>query len=144
MADIIDFQYYIDLPTHIKVPTLIAIAEYDDGVRETKQAENPTEAGAPKDFRVHDDNTKTDLTHLHNIIEISSSKSQCNKLLTSVHLDFLYKNRKKREDKNCDIFLNEQQKQRKSISKIQTLIKNIQINFTDCKNGVMHFHYSFV
>jgi hypothetical protein len=64
LAAMLAYQYAIDLPNDIMVPTLIAIAEHDDGVEETTQNKNLTEVGAPRHFRVSDDSKKTDLTQL--------------------------------------------------------------------------------
>ena len=46
------FQYEIGLPNEIIVPKLIAIAEHDDGVKETVEDKNLTEAGAARIFLV--------------------------------------------------------------------------------------------
>ena len=61
LAAMIAYQYDIDLPNEIVVPTLIAIAEHDDGAAETQQNKNLTEAGAPRNFTVGDDSKKTEL-----------------------------------------------------------------------------------
>ena len=37
LAAMLAFKYDIDLPNEIMVPTLIAIAEHDDGVEETSE-----------------------------------------------------------------------------------------------------------
>jgi hypothetical protein len=83
------YQYDIDLPNDIIVPTLIAIAEHDDGVAETIQNRNLTETGAPRHFLVNDESKKTDLKRQFNVMEIATSKSQLNALLTSMHIDFV-------------------------------------------------------
>jgi len=110
LAAMLAYQYDIDLPNHVMVPTLVAIAEHDDGVMETTQEKNLTEAGAPRHFMVSDDSKKSDLTQQVNVIEISSSKSQLNALLTSLHMKFLYGGRKDGEDKELDAFLKDQEK----------------------------------
>ncbi len=118
LAAMLAYQYDIDLPTDIMVPTLVAIAEHDDGVEETTQSENLTDAGAPRDFRVSDESKKTDLFRLVNVMEISSSKSQLNTLLTSLHLKFLYGGKPDGEDRKLDAFLKEQKKNQKHILKV--------------------------
>jgi len=112
LAAMLAYQYHIDLPNEIIVPTLIAIAEHDDGVRETARENNLTEAGAPRNFIISDGKKKTDLTQLLNVMEISSSKSQLNALLTSLHMQFLYEGSKSHEDKKLHNFLKEQEKLR--------------------------------
>jgi len=112
LSAMLAYQYDIDLPNDVMVPTLIAIAEHDDGVNETTQEKNLTEVGAPRHFMVSDDSKKVDLRQQANVIEISSSKSQLNALLTSLHLKFLYGGHKIGEDKELDIFLKDQEKLR--------------------------------
>lgn len=114
LASMIGYQYAIDLPNDIIVPTLIAIAEHDDGIKETIANKNLTEAGAPRSFTVSDDSIKTDLTQQENVMEIASSKSQLNALLTSMHIDFLNRDE---ENKAIATFLKEQKKYRKAILK---------------------------
>lgn len=117
LAAMLAYQYDIDLPNDIIVPTLIAIAEHDDGLKETTNEKNLTEAGAPRHFLVSDDSKKSDLTQPMNVLEISSSKSQLNALLTSLHMKFLYSGRKDGEDKQLDAFLKDQEKFRMHILK---------------------------
>ena len=117
LAAMLAFQYDIDLPNEIMVPTLIAIAEHDDGVEETSENRNLTDAGAPRHFQVSADSEKSDLKQQLNVMEISSSKSQINALLTSMHMKFLYQDNKSGQDKKLDSFLKEQEKYRKDILK---------------------------
>jgi hypothetical protein len=117
LAAMLAYQYDIDLPNDIMVPTLVAIAEHDDGVEETTQNRNLTEAGAPRHFMVDDGSKKVDLTQKVNVMEISSSKSQLNALLTSLHMEFLYNGSQHEEDKELDDFLKDQEKFRKNILK---------------------------
>jgi hypothetical protein len=42
LAEMIAYQYNIDLPNDILVPTLITIAEQDDGAAETRATKNLT------------------------------------------------------------------------------------------------------
>jgi hypothetical protein len=128
LSAMLAYQYHIDLPNEVIVPTLIAIAEHDDGVRETAIQNNLTEAGAPRNFMISDGLKKTNLTQLLNVIEISSSKSQLNMLLTSLHLEFLYGGRKNPKDKELHNFLKKQEKLR-SIA-----LKNLNIDeqYADC------------
>jgi hypothetical protein len=58
LAAMLAYQYDIDLPNEVIVPTLIAIAEHDDGVKETTETRNLTEAGAPRHFMVDDGSDK--------------------------------------------------------------------------------------
>jgi len=122
LSAMIGYQYDIDLPVEIMVPVLLAIAEHDDGVTETLAQQNLTEAGAPRNFIVQDNNTKTDLTPMLSLMEIGSSKSQLNGLLTSLHIKFLYDGDKRKTDKGLDNFLKDQEKYRTSV------LKNLNIN----------------
>jgi hypothetical protein len=115
LAAMLAYQYDIDLPNDIIVPTLIAIAEHDDGVEETMQDKNLTEAGAPRHFKVSDESKKTDLKQQINVMEISTAKSQLNALLTSLHLDFLSGGSSNTKEKKVAVFLKEQEKNRKEI-----------------------------
>ncbi len=122
LAAMIGYQYDIDLPVEIMVPALLAIAEHDDGVTETLAQQNLTEAGAPRNFTVKDGNTKTNLTPMLSLMEIGSSKSQLNGLLTSLHIKFLYDGDKRKTDKGLDNFLKDQEKYR------ATVLKNLNID----------------
>lgn len=122
LAAMLAYQYDIDLPNDVIVPTLIAIAEHDDGVEETTQNRNLTDAGAPRHFLVNDGSKKVDLTQKVNVMEISSSKSQLNALLTSLHMKFLYSDNQDGKDKELDAFLKNQEKFRKDI------LKNLEID----------------
>ena len=122
LAAMLAYQYDIDLPNDIIVPAIIAIAEHDDGVEETTQERNLTEVGAPRHFMVDDGSNKTDLTQKVSVMEISSSKSQLNALLTSLHMKFLYSGSDTENDKELDIFLKDQEKLRKDI------LKNLDID----------------
>ncbi len=117
LAAMLAYQYDIDLPNEIMVPTLIAIAEHDDGVAETIQNKNLTEAGAPRHFKVGDESKKIDLKQQLNVMEIATSKSQLNALLTSLHINFIFGGKSDVEDKKLDVFLKEQEKNRKDILK---------------------------
>ncbi|OAB25672.1 Protein of unknown function [Flavobacterium fryxellicola] len=122
LAAMLAYQYDIDLPNEIMVPTLITIAEHDDGVAETLAIKNLTEAGAPRHFRVHDDSKKTDLKQYLNVMEMATSKCQLNALLTSLHINFIFGDTSDSEDKKLDTFLKEQEKNRKDI------LKHLDIN----------------
>lgn len=122
LSAMIAYQYNIDLPVEIMVPVLLAIAEHDDGVTETLAHQNLTEAGAPRNFTVADGNCKTDIIPLLSLIEIGSSKSQLNGLLSSLHLKFLYDGDKRKTDKGLDDFLKDQEQYR------TTVLKNLQID----------------
>lgn len=114
LAAMIAYQYDIDLPNDIVVPTLIAIAEHDDGIKETTANKNLTEAGAPRHFMISDDSIQTDSTQQENVMEIASSKSQLNALLTLMHIDFLNSDG---ENKALIPFLKVQEKNRRNILK---------------------------
>ena len=122
LAAMIAYQYNIDLPVEIMVPALIAIAEHDDGVTETLAHQNLTDAGAPRNFTVPNGKCKTDTTPLYSVIEIGSSKSQLNGLLTSLHLQFLYDSDNRKTDKGLDDFLTQQEHYR------NTVLKNLHVN----------------
>jgi hypothetical protein len=115
LAAMLAYQYDIDLPNEVIVPTLIAIAEHDDGIAETKERKNLTEAGAPKHFLAPGGSKKTDLKQHYNVMEIATSKSQLDALLTSMHMDFIFSDKKPGEDKELDAFLKDQAKNRKQI-----------------------------
>ncbi len=115
LAAMLAYQYDIDLPNDIIVPTLIAIAEHDDGVEETAKGNNLTEVGAPRHFMVNDGSRKADLTQKLNVMEIANSKSQLNALLTSLHIDFVSGGSNADNDKDLQGFLKEQEKNRKDI-----------------------------
>jgi hypothetical protein len=117
LAALLANQYNIDLPNEIFVPTLIAIAEHDDGVAETLASKNLTDAGAPRHFLVDNGSTKTDLKQYVNVMELASAKSELNALLTAMHLDFIFNNRVKGEDKVLDAFLKQLGKDRKVMLK---------------------------
>lgn len=143
LAAMIGYQYDIDLPNDIIVPTLIAIAEHDDGVAETLENKNLTKAGAPRHFLVDDESKKTDLKQYLNVMESATSKSQLNALLTSLHLDFICGDATDGQDQNLKTFLKEQEKNRKDIFKHLNINENICIVCTALWNGVMLFHFLF-
>lgn len=117
LSAMLAYQFDIDLPNEIMVPTLIAIAEHDDGVAETKDKNNLTPAGAPRHFQVDDGSDKMDLTQKRNVMEISSAKSQLNALLTSLHIDFLVPADARKESKEVDSFMKEQEAFQKQVLK---------------------------
>lgn len=117
LAAMLAYEYDIDLPIDIMVPTLIAIAEHDDGAAETLQNKNLTEAGAPRHFMVGDEANKTELKQKINVMEIATAKSQLNALLTSMHLNFIFGQDSDGKDKKLETFLKDQEKNRKEILK---------------------------
>ena len=117
LAAMLAYEFAIDLPNDIMVPTLIAIAEHDDGIAETKENKNLTDAGAPRHFLEEGGPKKTDLKQHYNVMEIATSKSQLNALLTSMHLDFIFSGKKPGEDKELDAFLKELAANRKTTLK---------------------------
>ena len=116
LASMLAYQYAIDLPNEIIVPTLIAIAEHDDGIAETLANKNLTDAGAPRHFLVEDKSNTTNLDQQYNVMEIATSKSQLNAYLTSMHLDFIFKENKKSDRELAD-FLDKQRINRTKILK---------------------------
>jgi hypothetical protein len=117
LAAMIAYQYDIDLPNEIMVPTLIAIAEHDDGTDETNQDKNLTDARAPRHFKVSDASRKSDIKQQENVMEIAASKSVLNALLTSLHLKFLYGTGKDSANKQLVSFMKQQEKDRKEYLK---------------------------
>ena len=117
LAGMLAYEYDIDLPVEILLPTLVSIAEHDDGVMEMIAPQNLTDAGAPRSFVVADCNTKTDIIPMLSLMEIGKAKSRLNGLLTSLHLKFLYDNEKRNTDKGLDKFLKDLEKYRKRILK---------------------------
>ncbi|MFD2907943.1 DUF3891 family protein [Flavobacterium ardleyense] len=117
LAAMIGYQYAIDLPNDIMLPTLIAIAEHDDGVAETLQNKNLTDVGAPRHFLVDDQSNTVDLKQQFNVMEMATSKSQLNALLTSLHIEFLFGKNNDGSDKKLDAFLKEQERNRRAILK---------------------------
>lgn len=117
LAAMLAYQYDIDLPNEILVPTLIAIAEHDDGIAETLAHKNLTEAGAPRHFLVDDDSNTSNLEQQFNVMEKATAKSQINALMTSMHIDFIFDAKKGGPDKNLNAFLKSQEKNRKDILK---------------------------
>ncbi len=122
LAAMLAYQYDIDLPNEIMVPTLIAIAEHDDGVSETVQQVNLTQVGAPRHFKVSNDSKKVDLKQQINVMEIATSKSQLNALLTSMHINFIFGDSSNSADNKIVSFLKEEEKNRKNI------LKNLNID----------------
>lgn len=122
LAAMIAYQYNIDLPNDILVPTLIAIAEHDDGVAETREDKNLTDAGALRNFTVGDSAKKADIKQKLNVMEMASAKSQLNALLTSLHIDFIYSDTDEASDKKLKKFLKDQAINRSNI------LKNLNIN----------------
>ncbi len=117
LAAMIGYQYEIDLPNDIIVPTLIAIAEHDDGVAETLQHKNLTKAGAPRHFLVKSESDKIDLKQYLNVMELATAKCQLNAFLTSMHIDFVVGELDDTQSKNMNAFLKNQKKNRNAIVK---------------------------
>ena len=122
LAAMIAYQYDIDLPNDIMVPTIIAIAEHDDGAQETNEGKNLTEAGAPRNFTVDDGSKKADIKQKLAVMEMATAKCQLNALLTSLHIDFIFSDSKEAHNAELKEFLKDQEKNRKEI------LKNLEIN----------------
>ncbi len=114
-------------PPHF-VETLLAIAEHDDGVPESRTPQNLTEAGAPKHFQLLGHSAE----QYRNVMEIANSKSRWNALMTSMHTTFLYEDQKY-EDADIEKFVKEQHKLQKD------LIKEFKISRKEAEK-----HYRFV
>ena len=117
LAGMLAYEYDIDLPVGIMFPTLVSIAEHDDGVMEMLAPQNLTDAGAPRSFVVADCNTKTDINPMLSLMEIGKAKSRLNGLLTSLHIKFLYDSEKRNTDKGLDKFLKDLEKDRTRVLK---------------------------
>ena len=124
LAAMLAYQYDIDLPNDIMVPTLIAIAEHDDGAAETQQSKNLTEAGAPRHFTIEDGKKKTDIKQKLSVMELATAKSQLNALLTSMHIDFVFGEEERAKDENLKNFLKEQVINRRNILKALSIDQN--------------------
>ena len=98
-------------PPHF-VETLLAIAEHDDGVPESRTPENLTEAGAPKHFQLLGHSAE----QYRSVMEIATSKSRWNALMTSMHTTFLYEDQKY-EDADIEKFVKEQHALQKALIK---------------------------
>lgn len=122
LAAMIANQYNINLPNEIFVPTLIAIAEHDDGVVESEESKNLTEAGAPRNFLVDSGSKTTDLKQQYSVMEASTSKSQLNALLTSMHIDFVFGTCNDSVDSKLKNYLKQQKDYRKKI------LKHLEVN----------------
>jgi hypothetical protein len=101
-AEIAFYWKITERPSHF-MQTLLAIAEHDDGVPESRSPENLTEAGAPKHFQLLGRSAQ----QYRSVMEISTAKSRWNALLTSMHMTFLYED-KKYEDQDIEAFIKEQ------------------------------------
>jgi hypothetical protein len=102
-------------PPHF-VKTLLAIAEHDDGIPESRVPENLTPAGAPRHFQVVDQSKGKGVQQYRNIMEISTSKSRWNSLMTSLHMSFLYEAHRY-EDADIKAFMQEQHTVQKKLFK---------------------------
>jgi hypothetical protein len=87
--------------------TLIALAEHDDCQQDRKGRRQLTPAGAP----IHFELLEYDLDQAREICALSLNKGRWNALLTSMHMDFLYEE-KRAEDEQLAAFLDKQKKLR--------------------------------
>ncbi len=110
-AELAFYWKIADRPPYF-MKTLLTIAEHDDGVPESQMAENLTEAGAPKHFKL----LGRSVVQYRSVMEIATSKSQWNALLTSMHMTFLYED-KKYEDADIEQFIKAQHKFQKAARK---------------------------
>lgn len=106
------FQWKVANRSPYFMKTLLAIAEHDDGVPESRSPENLTEAGAPKHFQLLGRSAQ----QYRSVMEISTAKSRWNALMTSLHMTFLYED-KKYEDKDIEEFIKEQHLYQKKLIK---------------------------
>jgi hypothetical protein len=82
------------------IETLLAIAEHDDGQEDWQNRNHLNDAGAPLDFMLKPFN----MVQLKRVTEISQHKGQWIALLISMHMSFLYEE-KRGESKDIDEFL---------------------------------------
>jgi hypothetical protein len=87
--------------------TVMAIAEHDDAEVELDGENLLTETGGPLNFAMK----KFDLAHCRELSTLTISKSRYIALLTSLHMDFLYR-KEVAENEAAKVFLKEQQKLR--------------------------------
>lgn len=83
--------------------TLIALAEHDDCQQDMRGRNQLTEAGAP----IHFELLEYSLEQARDVCEMSLKKSRWNALLTSLHMSFLYEE-KRADDPALAQFLDEQ------------------------------------
>jgi hypothetical protein len=83
--------------------TLVALAEHDDCQQDQKGRRQLTPAGAP----IHFELLEYDLDQAREVCEMSLKKSRWNALLTSMHMSFLYEE-KRATDPEMARFLDEQ------------------------------------
>jgi hypothetical protein len=82
------------------IETLLAIAEHDDGQEEWQNRNHLNESGAPLDFMLKPFN----MVQLERVTEMSQHKGRWIALLISMHMSFLYEE-KRGEGKDIDTFL---------------------------------------
>lgn len=85
--------------------TVLAIAEHDDAETELDGENLLTEGGGPLNF----DMKKFELGHCQKLAMLTITKSRYIALITSLHMDFLYRKDEK-EDKEAHQFLQEQRR----------------------------------
>lgn len=87
------------------IETLLAIAEHDDAEVEMEGENLLTQQGGPLNFTMRN----FELEHCERLSRFSRTKSRYIALLTSVHMEFLYK-REENSNKQAKKFLQEQRK----------------------------------
>lgn len=85
--------------------TLLAIAEHDDAMIELDGEQLLTEASGPINFTMKN----FELEHCQRLSRFTQSKSRYIALLTSMHMDFIYR-KDMQQDPNAKAFLEEQRK----------------------------------
>ncbi|WP_266367461.1 DUF3891 family protein [Tellurirhabdus rosea] len=105
--------------------TLVALSEHDDGQDEWEGSNHLTEAGAPKDFQI----LNYSVSQAKKMVSIALEKSRWNALMVSMHASFLYEPLR-RENRELDAFLNQQQKNQQDwIKVLKTTRKEVQYGY---------------
>jgi hypothetical protein len=96
------------------IETLIAVAEHDDGQEDWQGTNHLNPSGAPLDFSLKSFN----MIQLHRITELSQHKGRWVAMLISMHMTFLYEEKRgqnKEIDQFLDLQLANQKKWRKEL-----------------------------
>jgi Protein of unknown function (DUF3891) len=106
-------MHWKNAPFHDRwLETILATAEHDDAENELDGENLLTENGGPLDYKMK----KFDLGHCQKLVIHAATKSQYIYLLTSLHMEFLYRDEAKK-NKQASHFLNAERKKRTAICK---------------------------
>lgn len=100
--------------------TLIALTEHDDGQDAYEGRNHLTEAGAPRHFQV----LEYSVSQMQNMIAIALQKSRWNALMESMHITFLYEE-KRGQSADLDNCLDQQRKNQQSWRKQYGVSKEV-------------------